>query len=575
MNDNQNQLDSRYLILGSDPSGKISYNREKALAKIMDKSDRIKPKGFWATLGWRDDKDGEKAFNYQIVNSKTGNSDFEKRDVTTTSIVNELQSFNTQIKDVKNDVLERYINFNESNFDLNWHDYKNYDEIPELRLDLFLQPDQGAMVYYYHQKKDNLGKLNDSEVYEQFIQPQPTKNHDTNRDRLTYFFKALPPFEYELNSEGNIDWSTEKNLASFIVKIVTFKRNEGKPAELLEEFFSPENFKTLVKTKGGSITYTLFGKKKNGLLIYDNQVESSTVHTSKKDSYTMAGAFFKVSKKYAIDRSKKTLLLIHGTFSNTYNTFEGLVKLNGDSSELKDFLRNNKYEQLIAFDHPTISADVFQNINDFKALIGDEIFEQSVSLLAASRGCILAQAMGADKTLPFTIDKALLFSPANGVGYFDVGEKLATGLGILKKITGSTPGKYIFALLQFSAKFFLDQPGSQQMTFKSESLNKVIHLKPVVANSQYTAIINDWEKKLVKKGVKRVWMQTLDFTIKFMLGLKHDFVVGTKGQRNLPKAFEIDTKPMASTHCKYFDQNQLRYRKGGVVNLSNFMRRYL
>ena len=64
-----------------------------------------------------------------------------------------------------------------------------------------------------------------------------------------------------------------------------------------------------------------------------------------------------------------------------------------------------------------------------------------------------------------------MLSPANGVGYFDFGKNLAIGLGVLKKLTSGTPAKYIFALLQFSADYFLAQPGAKQMKFDSPNFS--------------------------------------------------------------------------------------------------------
>lgn len=573
MNDNQNQLDKRFLVLGEKPENLTPEMRKKQASKILKKDEKQKREGFWATLGWKDDKK-RSVFNYTVYNSVKGNTSTENRDVLTSQIIHDLHELNPKINTVEKDVIERYIDLEKADFDVDWNTIKTYGEIPELRLDLFLEQNQGALVYYYHQNKSKLRQLNDDSVVEEFIQCQPTPGHTTERDRLTYFFKALPPLDYQLDSKGNIDWDEEERHTSFIIKIVVFKRSSGTPDKQLSEFFDKKAIKQLITLKGEGITYDLFGKKKNRLLIYDNNVESSIVDDG-KNRYEMAGAFYFVDKKHKIDRGKKTLLLIHGTFSSTYNTFEGLVKLDQGGSELKDFLRDNKYEQVIAFDHPTISADVFQNIKDLKKLLGKAPFKQTVSVLAASRGCILSQAIGADKTLPFKVDKCLMLSPANGVGYFDLGDYLAKGLGILKRLNTGQPAQYIFALLQFSAKYFLDQPGAQQMTFGSKALTKVIDAKPVAKQSAYTAVINDWEKILVDKWLKRQGMKLADGAIKLVLGLKHDFVVGVKGQRNLPKAFSIDTKPMASIHCKYFNKGELHERDDKAIDLSNFMRRYL
>ncbi len=558
-----------FLILGDIKKIK-NYKQKQKLSKILEEEKKLGKKPIWATLGWKDNK----TFKTDIFNSKKGNTDTNKRDLLTHSIVEEIKTFNTKIRK-KTDVIERYINFDSADFNIEWKKIKTYDEIPELRLDLFLEKSEGAMVYYYHQHKDNIKTLNDSEVFEQFIQPEATKNHTTDRDKLSYYFKPLPPLVYELDSKGNIDWGLEERFTSFVIKIVTFKRNEGTPKKLMHEFFGNESIKTIIKNKGKNIPYNMFGKDKNRLWVYNNKINHSSVIEGDKIKYDMAGAFYHVDSKHKIDRNKKTLLLIHGTFSNTFNTFKGLIEYQDKTSELKEFLKNNVYEQVIAFDHPTISADVFQNIKDLKKLLGTTKFKKTVSIIAASRGCILTQAIGGDKTLPFKVDKALMFSPANGVGYFSAGDKLATGLGILKKVTEGTVGKYIFALLQFSAKYFLDQPGPQQMTFGSKELKRVEELSLANPNSKYTSVVNDWESQLTSGWLKKAGMIVADNVIKLILGFKHDFVVGVKGQRNTPKSFKVNNIPMASIHTKYFNKDFLHIRHGKEVILSHFIREYL
>ncbi|MFC2121339.1 hypothetical protein ACFLTI_07090 [Bacteroidota bacterium] len=571
MNDRQNQFDKKFLILG-DANEIQSHTSEAKLKKIVRKARKNKLPGIWGTLGWKDDK----PFNPDIRNSKYGNTNEDKRDASAISIINNIKSFNNKIKSISNDVVERYINFDAADFNINWSQIKTYEDIPELRLDLFVGEMEGAIVYYYHQYKEKFGQLNDDAVYEQFIQCQKTDdNFTTKRDRLSYYFKLLPPFDYTITNNGQIDWSENERSTSFIIKIITFKRSEGTPKQLLKKFFSKENINLFSSTKDVSDKHPLFGKKKNDLLIYDGSIKNSSVASSKKNRFDMKGAFFKVDEKHKIDRNKKTLLLIHGTFSNTLNTFEGLIKLRNGGSELEDFLSKNNYKQVIAFNHPTISADVFDNIKVLKKLLGNEKFKYGVSILAASRGCIVAQAIGADKQIPFKVDKCLMFSPANGVRYFDFGEKLATGLGVLKKLTSGTPANYIFALLQFSADYFMDQPGAKQMTFGESSLNKVLKSKLSYTDSQYISIVNDWEKGLIDTRKKRFWMKIADGIIKQILGRKHDFVVGEEGQENMPEKYKVTPVYMACTHCKFFDKGELHEREGEELVLSAFMSRYL
>jgi|GEM_PF-1203430 len=565
--------DPRFIVLG-DVEKMNGLDKSLVTKKILSKADKNKLDGIWGTLGW---KSGADTMDLQVENSKLGNRDADKRDHITADIVNGLAQINPEIKDIATDVLERYITIDTSNASIDWKAMTHFSDFPELRLDLFVEDREGAMVYYYLQHKNNFGLLNDASVEEEFIQCQKTDdNFSTNRDRLTYYFKAIPPYDYSVNEDGCISWSDDLDETNFIVKIVTFSRNTGDPKKLLGEFFDKKLLRTITSDGFTPATYELFGKDKNKLLIYDSNVKSSSVGASDKKRYDMRGAFWKVSGEHPIDPGKKTLLLLHGTFSNTLNTFEGLVKYNNGSSELEEFLANSEYEQVIAFDHPTISADAHQNICDFKNALGLVAFAKPIGILAASRGCLVAQAIGADATLPLIVDKCLMFSPANGVGYFDAGELVAKGLKQLKRLNTGEPEWFIFALLQFSADYFLAQPGCKQMTFGSDELMSVVNSNLADQNSKFIAVVNDWEKYLIEEKVKRLLVRGSDMAVRCILGKMHDFVVGTKGQKNLPKAYNPTFVPMASTHCKYFEKGQLRYRNDGeAVDLSVFMCKYL
>ncbi|MDB4582868.1 hypothetical protein N9164_06925 [Draconibacterium sp.] len=405
MNDKSIRFKEEFLILGDNKKIQ-SYTTEKKLKKIIRREQRSKLSGIWGTLGWKDDK----PFNIEIQNSKEGNREKERRDISTIDIISDLQGFNSKIISTTDNVIERYINFDHSEFQIKWEEIKTYEEIPELRLDLFVDDTEGVIVYYYHQQKVDFGQLDDDSVFEQFIQCEKTDdNYTTKRDRLTYFFKVLPPKEYSVGGDGQITWEEEDRNTSFILKIITFDREQESPKKLLQSFFEDESLNQIITTQEGSITHNIFGKKKYKLLIYDNSVRVTSVASGNKNRFDMRGIFRSVNDEYRIDRSKKTLLLIHGTFSNTLNTFGHLVKFRNGESELEDFLKLRSYQQVIAFNHPTISADVFDNVAELKKLLGDEKFKQSVSLLAASRGCLLTQAIGADKDLPFTVDKSLMF----------------------------------------------------------------------------------------------------------------------------------------------------------------------
>lgn len=575
MNDSSNQLDKRFLILG-DANKIAQHTDERKLKKIVRRDQKKKLDGIWGTLGWK----RKKNFNVKITNSSNGNTSHNRRDSLTREIVREISKFNPEVSNRGDGLVERYINFDAAEFDIDWSRIKNYKDIPELRLDLFVDQREGAMVYYYHVSKRKLRQLNDQGATEQFIQCEATDDKfTTQRDRLTYYFKVLPPMKYEVTEKGEIIWGKQKRSTTFTIKLVTFKRRGGNPEEQMDAFFSKENLKLIASSKGASVTYSLFGAKKNGLLIYDPSIKRSSVATSKKNRFTMQGFFHRVDKTHPIDHSKKTLLLIHGTFSSTLGTFEDILKPSTGGSVLEQLMKQKGYEQVLAFDHPTISADAFKNVTVLKKLLGKKRFAQPVSLLSASRGCIVSQVIGSDKGVPFTVGKSLMFSPANGVGYFQLGEHVASGLKYARKLTPGMPATYIFALLQYSAKYFLNQPGCQQMTFGSKQLKDVLKSPLTDPSSKYTAVINDWDKKLIPGltfvGIRISWKVPVDAAIKLVLGKKHDWVVGQEGQMNLPPKYKASKVKMMSTHCMYFTPNQLRTPAGKKAALIDVLVKHL
>ncbi|MDB4582869.1 hypothetical protein N9164_06930 [Draconibacterium sp.] len=146
---------------------------------------------------------------------------------------------------------------------------------------------------------------------------------------------------------------------------------------------------------------------------------------------------------------------------------------------------------------------------------------------------------------------------------------------MLKKVASATVARYALALAQFSADYFMNQPGAKQMMPGSKRLNKVLNLELADSNSTYIAVVNDWEKGLIDKRGKLFWMQIVDSVIKRILGNKHDFVVGIKGQKNLPEKFNVALVPMANAHCKYFEKGELHQRQSDEVVLSSFLAKYL
>ena len=115
MNDLQHQNNDQFIILGDDKviSELAAENR---LEELLSKENKKNVDLFWGTLGWKNDR----PFSYSVDNSMRGNESIEERDNLTSQLVDELRSINTEIGDSENGVLDRYINLDNANFDIDW-----------------------------------------------------------------------------------------------------------------------------------------------------------------------------------------------------------------------------------------------------------------------------------------------------------------------------------------------------------------------------------------------------------------------------------------------------------------------
>ncbi|MDY0393023.1 MAG: hypothetical protein RBR89_06500 [Candidatus Bipolaricaulis sp.] len=127
------------------PLGQEVYDVEQLKEKLQKQFTPVD--SIWGTLGWANDKPF----------TLTGKVDFSRRGNpkslgATGEIVRELKSFNPLI-DNQDPLIERCIDLSKVNFE--FPDHCNLDEIPKLRLTVFLEPNEGALVYYQHNLKSD------------------------------------------------------------------------------------------------------------------------------------------------------------------------------------------------------------------------------------------------------------------------------------------------------------------------------------------------------------------------------------------------------------------------------------
>lgn len=440
------------------------------------------------------------------------------------------------------EVLERYISFENVDFP-DFPEEFTLDEIPCMRLTLMLSGDEGALVYYQFTRPGSRRKNSQgddgSEI--EYIQPQPTPAHDcSKRDRLDYIIPILPPRKIEHARKVKPDASDRaaqnmqfklkrrSHREKFVVKILTFKRPNSESQTIL-----------------GRLGYHLQGHS-HQLLLWDPE-----------------SGEFKSRHGSALDGGKKTLFLVHGTFSETKMAFNGLLAGNNSWVKQRFGTGRGQYQQIIGFDHPTLSEGPDTTVDVFlDSLPRGFHFQQPVDLVSHSRGGLVAKWMALKGAAP--IRKSAFVSCANGVGYFRAGRfvtKLLSATKLMLKGTGHPVLAYLSGVAQHSGESLLNLPGSLSMTPGSDALKAVAEVEPPMPVT-YLPVIGDFGKKALRgrNPFKRWGARGLDLLLKPILGMRHDWVVGTKKQYIMPRSTlppgfkhrEFKKHMLPARHSDYF-----------------------
>jgi len=510
----------QFILLGAEEISNTAVIKHLIEPKIEKKIYHQVP-GFWGTLGHADDSpvDWEGYLEISAYGNDSSSGMIKEE-------IKLLYKANPYLDNRIEKVTERFISF--ENVKFNFPKEINEKNIPELRLTLMLSRDEGALVFYHHQ---NFKDSTDEAL--EYILPAPTPNYDTRqRDRLTYIFPIIPQTKIVVDKNGQIVLSDTKVMERFIIRVLTYKRGE---------FASSNDVinKSLAKLKVYEQCIRIFDHPE--LLKYNpssNQFDTVNGET--------------------ISSGKKTLLLIHGTFASTEKSFHALYKDNSTQwlkSMLKEY--NGKYEQILAFDHPTIIYDAETNIKEFFKLLGESfVFSEPVDIIASSQGGLLAQYLA---NLPLNeskmnVGRVALIASANGVDYFTSGKHVAKFLTVLKYLLASNDkplAALICELAQHSAEFFLSLPGCQLMTPGNPKLESIVNGKPS-GQTVYLPIIDNFDEGLRKKYpiIKKWTARGLDLIARSIMGQYNDWVVRTENQYKVPKDFCYikDYDPKKFTH---------------------------
>lgn len=524
-----NAKQANFLLLGSEEAEAPAF-RPLVNAKINHEVSDHLP-GIWGTLGMAS---GEKIlWQGNLTFSRAGNDNSLGK---TLDEIHSLYDIHNSINGADSVVMERFINFDEIEFPA-FPERFSIDEMPRLRLTLFIKPEEGALVFFQHYKT-TFDKEKDSDI--EYILPEPVTGDPAMADRLTYIFPILPRQKIIATDTPGIFTLDTKDLGkSFVVKALTFKRSPaGQNAE---------------KVMGEVINIVNNGQDGHKLLKY--------IYAQNK--------FYEVNNTdVIIDPSAKTLLLIHGTFSTTDKSYNGLLHTeydNNTKSWLQKTMEQYGYLQILAFDHETVTYDAAGNISKLMAILGQTTFKDNahMDVITTSRGGLVGKYLTCcftGNTIP--VRRMVNIACANGVGYFDTGRHIATFLSIYKTIalsTGNLLTGIITGLAQFSAEYFLNQPGCQQMTIGNPRLDNIITKTPTTVNAQLRIqpIVGDWDASLVDNEnlFKRLAERGLDLIIRQILGQQNDWVVGTDKQRIAPPGYSNAPIQVRSMHVKYLNSD--------------------
>jgi hypothetical protein len=366
-----------------------------------------------------------------------------------------------------------------------------------IRLSVMVEPENGALVYYQHTTKDDTrSELGDIE----YIQPQENPNYNDNqRDRLDYFFR-VPTDLSDINR--------------FIVKVITFSRNPSKnPEDLLNKLEKPHR-----------------------LLRFN----------------TTSNSFDDISANGipAAERTLKTLLLLHGTFSTTANSFAGLLS----SNWLQQILKDKTYDQIIALDHPTVFAGPAENIAEMVKLMGTgPKFTNNLHIITTSRGGLCGKTIVNDANIHntlFSVDRVAAQACANGVEYFTEGWKISKGLSVFKmlfQLSGRSGLEMFTAIAQTGVNFFLRQPGCVAMTIGSAPLTAILNGIPANPDMRYFPVTGNYVPDNFKQRVLNLMVRAV------YNDRPNDWVVGTMQQAIMPLGNYAYGKTKNWDYTHYFE----------------------
>ena len=518
----------RYLTLGEEIISSLAKRR-------ITRQTATPQSEVWGTLGaWN--KGGLKDFGGIIQCSTRGNreSNDDESGGQTVHLVNEVRTSRTPDlnDDECNRVVERYVDFSKVKFPTYPRSF-SVDNQPSLRLTVFVQPGEGALVY--------LERGRNGDETAQMILPEPTSsdNSCSTRDRLTYRITLWPEGGIEKATPGkggrDISITTRKDSSSYeknlIVKVLTFERGNSTSHDAVRRALG------------------VLGRDKYDLLRWN----------------VTSGKFLPVNTG-DVHYDRKTLLMIHGTASSTKGSF-GPMTMTGRESWMQTIAMDERYQQILAFNHETVLDGLPANEAELNIAMGGKL-SKPVDIITHSRGGLLGKHL-AIYGKSVQVDRAALCACANGVGYFNLLHHISLLLTILARVGKySSVGSLAIVLAQHSAKFVAGLDGFKPMMPGSPELKNVLKAIPQKRKKTlFLPIVGDWDDSLVKDSswYKRWSAKGIDRLLRAILDDKnHDWVVSSSNQAIVPPGSTVkgfSKKPFVeSLHTRYFNKEKVPER---------------
>ncbi|RUO29495.1 DUF7379 domain-containing protein [Aliidiomarina sanyensis] len=432
-------------------------------------------------------------------------------------------------------VIERYVSFTpaplpqlKAGFTL--------DDLPYLRLTLFVKPDEGALVFYQRIEagpwKERLKEPYDTAV--EYILPEATENHDCeHRDRLNYRIPLYPSADFEaVETEDGIRLkSAARSRSKLIVKALIFKRQNSTTHDILNRVAERLNLSR---------------------------------HTLLKWNPIPGSYYFEEIDANDIRFDQRTLLLLHGTFSSTRGTYGGLYEKAderfADSPVFLQYLLDaGHFEQIIAFDHDTIFSSPQRNADKLESILGSHVFEHPVTAMGFSRGALLLKCL-ATRGHNFQISRAVTVAGANHVEYTRLPQNLAAFCNALRRITPpSTMLTFVNALAQHSGRALNYLEGIRAMN-RDDPMNQAILAPETPPQTILVPIAGRFTRDTVQGGrIRRIGAVALHGVLSILLRtLRHDWVVTEERQSEIAPCAALHVDPVIyveSRHTSFFGQN--------------------